>query len=176
MVISFALFLLAACSSTTLPGTLGSERKQFMIMSGSQMNQQASLDYSMLIGDVKAKGKLKTDPQVTRVVQRLIDQTISYRKDVISWQWRANVIQNDSVNAFAMPGGKIAVYTGLLKTIKPTDDELAAVIGHEIAHTLREHSREKASKAAAGKLTTHLITTYSGIGEYGNIEVPFAER
>ena len=71
MVISFALFLLAACSSTTLPGTLGSERKQFMIMSGSQMNQQASLDYSMLIGDVKAKGKLKTDPQVTRVVQRL---------------------------------------------------------------------------------------------------------
>lgn len=48
-------------------------------------------------------------------------------------------LKNDSVNAFAMPGGKIAVYTGLLKTIKPTDDELAAVIGHEIAHTLREH-------------------------------------
>ena len=176
ILIFFFVSILAACSSTTLPGTLGSERKQFMILSGSQMNQQASLDYSMLIWDVKAKGKLKTDPQVTRVVQRLIDQTISYRKDVISWQWRANVIQNDSVNAFAMPGGKIAVYTGLLKTIKPTDDELAAVIGHEIAHTLREHSREKASKAAAGKLTTHLITTYAGLGEYGNIAVQLAER
>ena len=176
LVMSLAALLLVACTSTTLPGTMGAERKQFMILSQNQFHQQASLDYSMLIGEVKAQGKLKNNSQVTRVVQKLIDKTPIYRNDVQSWQWRANVIENDSINAFAMPGGKIGVYSGLLTKIKPSDDELAAVLGHEIAHALREHSREKASKAAAGKLTTHLVTTYAGLGEYGNIAVQLAER
>ena len=175
-VISLALIYLVACTSTTQPGTMGAERKQFMILSQNQFHQQATQDYTMLIGEVKAKGKLKSSPQVTRVTQRLINETPIYRNDVKSWNWYANVIESDSINAFAMHGGKIGVYSGLLNKLKPTDDELAAVIGHEIAHALREHSREKASKAAAGKLTTHLVTSYAGLGEYGNIAVQLAER
>ena len=168
--------ILAACSSTTLPGTLGAERKQFIILPENDYHVQAAVDYGNLIGQLKANGKIVENAQVRRVAQRLINQTDHYRIDAPNWNWQVNVIQNDSVNAFAMPGGKIAVFTGLLTKIKPTDDELAAVMGHEIAHALREHSREKASKAAAGRLTTHLVTSYAGLGEYGNMAVKMFEK
>ena len=176
LLIAISILYLAACSSTTLPGTLGAERKQFIILPETDYHVQAAVDYGNLIGQLKTNGKIVENAQVRRVAQRLINQTDHYRIDAPNWNWQVNVIQNDSVNAFAMPGGKIAVFTGLLTKIKPTDDELAAVMGHEIAHALREHSREKASKAAAGRLTTHLVTSYAGLGEYGNMAVKMFEK
>ena len=172
----FVMSLLVGCSSTTLPGTFGAERKQFIILPENDYHIQAALDYGNMIGQLKQKGQLVENAQVRRVAQRLINQTNHYRIDAPNWNWQVNVIKNDSINAFAMPGGKIAVFTGMITKVKPTDDELAAVMGHEIAHALREHSREKASKAAAGRLTTKLVTSYAGLGEYGNLAVQLFEK
>jgi len=84
---------------------------------------------------------------VREISRRLIAATGAFRPDAPGWRWEVNVLTSKDVNAWCMPGGKIAVYTGLLAKVRPTDDELAAVIGHEIGHALREHGREQAGQA-----------------------------
>ncbi|AUZ04602.2 MULTISPECIES: M48 family metallopeptidase [Vitreoscilla] len=168
--------MLGACASTTNENTLGGNRKQFIMLPEQQYHAQAAQDYGSLIQQVRASGQLKSNAQVTRVSQRLLQQVPIYRADAAQWNWQVNVIESKDINAFAMPGGKIAVFTGLLNAVKPTDDELAAVLAHEIAHALREHSREKASKSAVGGLVTSLITSYAGLSNTGNEVVSLASK
>lgn len=144
---------LAACSTvrTTRPGAVGVEREQTMLASSGQVNRQADSAYRQTLQQAQSKHRLNQDPaQVERVraiSSRLIVATGVFRPDAPGWRWEVNVLASKDVNAWCMPGGKIAVYTGLLEKVHPTDDELAAVIGHEIAHALREHGREKAGQA-----------------------------
>ena len=101
------------------------------------LEQEAGQQYGDILKQAKAKNLLDRDPaQVARartISQRLIAQAGVFRPDAASWKWEVHVLSSDEVNAWCMPGGKIAVYTGLLNKIKPTDDELAAVLGHEIS-------------------------------------------
>lgn len=151
--LSLVAALLSGCATTTAPGVSGVERKQFMMLSEAQVVSMSKESYLATLQEASKKKTLNTNAaQVKRVrdiSRKLIRQTSHFRKDALNWQWEVNVEQNDQVNAYCMPGGKIMVYTGLIDKLKATDDELAAVIGHEIAHALREHGRERMSIAYA---------------------------
>src|SRR5690606_22029057 len=98
------------------------------------------------------------------ISKRLIGQVSVFRPDAVNWNWDVHVLSSDQVNAWCMPGGKIAVYTGLINKIRPTDDELAAVIGHEMAHALREHSREQVSQQVVTNMGLSVLSAVTGIG------------
>lgn len=146
--------LLAGCQSvqTTAGGAVGVERTQRMtpLISEAQLREQAALSYREVLTKERQQGKLNADPALTNRVRaiagRLIPAAGAFRPDATGWNWEVNVIQSDEMNAWCMPGGKIAVYTGLITKLNLTDAEIAAILGHEIAHALREHARERASE------------------------------
>ncbi|GAB1579759.1 M48 family metallopeptidase [Bordetella petrii] len=162
---------LAGCSSvqTTQSGAIGIERTQYMssMVPEQELEQEAGQQYADIIQKARAQGALDRDPkQVARVKaisQRLIAQAGTFRPDAANWQWEVHVLSLNEVNAWCMPGGKIAVYTGLLNQIKPTDAELAAVLGHEIAHALREHARERVSQQMVTNLGLSVLSIATGV-------------
>jgi len=153
--------LLAACSTTTEQGTVGVQRSQFLVVSSADMDKAAAAQYQQVIQTESPKGTVNRDPRqaerVRGIAKRLIPQTAVFRKDAPDWKWEVNVITSPEVNAWCMPGGKIAVYTGLIEKLQITDDELAAVMGHEISHALREHGRERASQQLATSAGASLL-------------------
>ncbi len=156
---------------TTRGGTVGVDRKQTMSSlapSAAQIDATARQQYGQILGEASKKGALNRDPkQVERVraiAQRLIPHTAVFRDDAPRWQWEVNVLSSDQVNAWCMPGGKIAVYTGLIQKLDITDAELAAVMGHEIAHALREHARERMARAAPVQIGAAVLGALYGQG------------
>jgi predicted Zn-dependent protease len=162
--------VLGGCASTTKPGAVGVERQQVLLVSSERIDQAAAQSYRQITTAAARKGLLDQNAQqvarVREVARRLIAQTGVFRPDAPRWKWEVNVIASKELNAWCMPGGKIAVYTGLLDKLHPTDAELAAVLGHEIAHALREHGRERASEqlatAAAISIAGALLGAPSG--------------
>jgi predicted Zn-dependent protease len=147
--------LLSGCQvvNTTSGGAVGVERKQYMfsMLSSDEVNQSYAQDYQQTLGDASNKGMLDktsaTAKRVQRIADRLVAQAPTFRPDCAAWKWEVNLIKSDELNANCGPGGKIIFYTGLIDKLQLTDDEIAAVMGHEIAHALREHGREAMSKA-----------------------------
>src|ERR1051325_1254262 len=138
---------------TTKSGAVGVDRKQRFLLSEKQVESMSAQSYVQTLRDAETKKVLNSDPvqtaRVRDIANRLIAQTGTFRPDALNWKWEVNVQQSKEVNAFCMAGGKIMVYSGLRNQLKPSDDERAEVMGHEIAHALREHSREQMSEAYA---------------------------
>lgn len=168
-----ATLALASCQTvqTTQSGTVGVERRQTMMLSSAEVNRGAEQAYQQTLKQAMQKGTLNRDPgQVQRVraiASRLIPATGAFRGDAPGWKWEVNVITSSDINAWCMPGGKIAVFTGLIEKLRTTDDELAAVMGHEIAHALREHGRERASQQVAQSVAVNVIGAVVGLGDIG---------
>ena len=141
------------CASTTQSGAVGVERKQLLLVSSQEAEQGAAVFYAKEKEKFARAGALNVNPQQTarvkHIVAGLIEQAGAFRPDTRNWQWEVNVISSPEVNAYCAAGGKMAIYTGLLDGLKLTDNEVAAVMGHEIAHALREHTREAMSQALA---------------------------
>jgi predicted Zn-dependent protease len=160
-----------ACQTvqTTNPGAVGVQRKQHMLVSEQEVEKGAQVAYQQELDKARQKGALNPDQQTYKRIQtianRLIPQTTTFRPDAGQWRWEVNVQKTDDVNAYCMPGGKIMVYTGLIDQLKATDAELAAVIGHEIAHALREHSRERLSRTYAEQIALAGVALATGAGE-----------
>jgi predicted Zn-dependent protease len=116
----------------------------------AQLEAAAMQQYTDIKQQAHKQGVLAPDnhPQVQRlraIAKRIIPHSVRFNERARQWQWEVNLIGSKDVNAFCMPGGKIAFFTGILDTLKLTDDEVAIVMGHEIAHALREHGRERAA-------------------------------
>ncbi len=167
--------LLAGCQAvnTTSGGAVGVERQQYMfsMLSTDEVNQMYAQSYQQTLGEASSKGVLDKSSAVAKRVQvianRLIAQTPKFRPDAAQWNWEVNVIKSDELNANCGPGGKIIVYTGLIDQLKLTDAEIAAVVGHEIAHALREHSREAMSKAYGVEMARQGAGALFGLGQSG---------
>ncbi|MEO8202607.1 MAG: M48 family metallopeptidase [Betaproteobacteria bacterium] len=164
-----ALGLVAGCETTTSGGAVHAERKQLLLVSSEELNKVGAQTYAKLKADAAAKGTLNQDrallQRVSSIAGRLAPQTRTFRQDAPGWPWEVNVISSPQVNAFVLPGGKIMVYTGLVSQLRLTDDELAFVLGHEMAHALREHSREQMSQALAAQTAIGIGAALLGMGQ-----------
>jgi Zn-dependent protease with chaperone function len=143
--------LIVACATSP------TGRRQLMIVSEDSAIAASKQAYVEMLKPYAQKGKIDNDPalkdRVYRITGRLIAQALKMRPETKDWDWSVKIIDDpETVNAWAMAGGKMALYTGLVKKINPTDDELAQVLGHEIAHALAKHSAEKMSVAMASTI------------------------
>jgi len=142
---------LSGCATTTQDSVSGVKRTQLLLLPESQVTSMSTQAYTQTLQEAEKKKTLNANKvqldRVRTISNRLIAKVGVFRPDATQWKWEVNVEHNDELNAYCMPGGKIMVYTGLMDKLKATDDELAAVIGHEIAHALREHGRERMSQA-----------------------------
>ncbi|MBA2412728.1 MAG: M48 family metallopeptidase [Burkholderiaceae bacterium] len=162
-----ALSALAACETvqTTDAGAVGVTRQQRVssLVTAKEVEAAADKQYDEMMAVAQQKGLLNRNQQqvqrVRTIAQRLIPQTRVFRQDAPGWAWETNVLTSKDINAWAMPGGKMAVYTGLIERLNVTDDELAAVMGHEIAHALREHARERIAR----QMGTQAVSTIGSI-------------
>lgn len=137
--------MVAGCATNPITG-----RSQAALVSDGQAARESSQAYSQLVSQARQQGAIDTDQQtiarVRGITDRLVPQAVKLRPETSNWQWEVHVIRSKEVNAWCMAGGKMAVYTGLLNQIKPTDDELAQVMAHEISHALLSHQSEKMSR------------------------------
>ena len=171
-----AVALLQGCANTTQAGAVGINRSQLLVVPSAQINQQAAEGFSKLSQEAAKQSKLNKDAKLTRRVrhigERLIAHVPVFREDAAHWDWEINVFESEELNAFCAPGGKIGFYTGIIRKLDLTDTEIAAIMGHEISHALREHSREKASQKGVANvlLSTAQKADSSGlVGSLGGI-------
>lgn len=170
--IAFVSWLISGCATNTMTG-----RSQLIIVSeAAAINKSSSLYSSMIDAydkDSKLSGNAQLNERVLNITNRLVEKAVLYKPDAQKWKWQVNVIESEEINAFCMAGGKMAVYTGLLEKVNPTDDELAQVMGHEIAHALANHTAEKMSvdiltKIAVATATVAVATSGGGTQQQRN--------
>jgi predicted Zn-dependent protease len=162
---AFALFL-SGCSTNPVTG-----RSQLMLVSESAAISASRQAYVEMLAPARDEGRIDSNPQtkqrVQRITERVVAQAVRYRPETADWDWEMSVIDDpDTINAFAMAGGKMAIYTGIITQLELTDDELAQIIGHEIAHALSAHTAEKMSVALASELA---LATYAATGQRSGV-------
>jgi len=161
-----SITLFSACTTTTRPGVVGVNRQQLMMASQSEVERLSAISFNEQNKKAQEKKILITSgPQYDRLINianRLIPQTAYFRDDTQKWNWQLSLINSPVLNATCAPGGKITFYTGIIDQLKLNDDEIAAIMGHEIAHALREHGRERLSQAMAQSAITNIALAAAG--------------
>ena len=158
--------LLLACANTTRSGAVGVNRSQFMMVSSTEVDRLSAVSYNEQNQKAKEKnilvGSGPTYDRLKTVSNRLIQQTSIFRDDTRQWNWQLTLINAPIINATCAPGGKITFYTGLIEQLNLSDDEIASIMGHEIAHALREHGRERLSQALAQSAVSNIAIAAAG--------------
>lgn len=163
------IFLLVGCVSSTRPGAVGVQREQMLIVSAEEVNGAFASQYQKQNTDAVRNGTLiRQGPEferIRKIANRIIPQTRFFRDDTSQWKWGVVLIDEPTVNANCGAGGKITFYTGIIRQLRLTDGEIAAVMGHEVGHAIREHSREKMSQALLQNSLAALAISRSSANE-----------
>lgn len=154
--------LFSGCMSTTNMGTAGADRKQFMVIPEKAWTAQSERSYTRYVNRAKDQQVLVIDAKLNQVMEQLRTEADAFRTGSEQWKWDIKGNLNGELNAHSLPGGKIIVNTGLYWGLKLNQDELAFVVAHEMAHSLRDHNREKASMLLASNLA--ILTATAGAG------------
>ena len=171
-------FVIALASAGVLPAfaqvDVGEASSLRSLVPAGQLEAAATQQYSALMEKARAQRALAPDghPQLQRlraISKRLIAQSPKWNERARQWQWEVNLIGSKTINAFCMPGGKIAVFTGILDQLQLSDDEAAMVLGHEIAHALREHARARIAKTRGTGTLLSLGSQILGLGQVGDL-------
>ncbi len=169
MAASLSTLTLTGCTSTTNSGAVGVDRQQLLLVSSEQVLALSAQSYAKTIQEAKSKGVLDTNTaqlnRLKNIANRLVGQVGVYRADAAKWQWEVHTIKSNDLNAFVVPGGKIMFYSGIIDRLNLTDDEIAAIMGHEISHALREHSRERLSREYATQTGIGLAASIFGLSQ-----------
>jgi Zn-dependent protease with chaperone function len=153
-----ALAVLGGCATNTMTG-----RSQLSLVSEASVSQQSVSSYTAMMGDLDKKKKIiegtALNDRVNTISNKLIQQAVLYHPKSSQWDWKVSVIDDDkTVNAFCMPGGLMAIYTGIIYQLDATDDEIANVMGHEIGHALAGHGAEKMSMQMASNTAVAILS------------------
>jgi Zn-dependent protease with chaperone function len=164
----------AAATGALAQVDVGSSSGLRKLVSAETLENSARQQYAQVLAEARAKGALAPDdePQLQRlqtIARRLISHTAPWNPRSRDWKWQVNLIGSKQVNAWCMPGGKIAFYTGILDQLKLNDDEVAMIMGHEMAHALREHARERLAKSQATSIGLSIASQLLGLGQLGDV-------
>ncbi len=176
----FSAALLAGVAAASVPALaregvdVGKTSPLSKLVSAEQIEQAAAQEYAQLLQQAARQRALApaSDPQLIRlraIAQRIIPFTAEWNPRARQWRWEVNLIRSKQINAFCMPGGKIAFFSGIIDSLKLTDAEIAMVMGHEMAHALREHAREQLGKNAATRGAIELGAALLGLGDGGRM-------
>ena len=176
----FGRAVLAAGAAVAVPAwsregvEVGPPSQLSRLISPEQIEKAATEQYTMMLREAAQKRALgpESHPQVVRlraIAQRVIPHTYEWNSRARSWRWEVNLIGSNQINAFCMPGGKIGFYYGILDKLKLTDDEVAMIMGHEMAHALREHAREQMGKTMATRGAIEIGAALFGLGDVGRM-------
>ena len=151
---------------------VGRSSRLASLVPAAEVENAAAQQYNEILQQAASKRALAQPdhPQLQRVravAQRLIAQAPQWNQHAANWKWEVNLIGSNQVNAFCMPGGKIAIFSGILDQLKLTDDEIAMVMGHEMAHALREHARERMAKGTLTNVGANVLVQVLGLGQVG---------
>ena len=151
---------------------VGKNSKFTKLVSADQIEQAAAQQYQQMLQQAAAKNALlpaahQQTKRLRAIAQKIIPFSYEWNPRAKAWKWEVNILNSNQINAFCMPGGKIAFYTGILEQLKLTDDEVAMIMGHEVAHALREHARERMGKSAATNIGISLGAQLLGLGNSG---------
>ena len=166
---------LAACQTNPVTG-----RQQLMLVSEDSAIAASKEAYVAMLQPLEKNGQVNNNAAETARIERitglLVAQAIKFRPETESWEWNIKVIDEPkTVNAWAMAGGKMAIYTGLIDQLKATDDELAQVLGHEIAHALAKHTAERMSRAMAMQAGLGVVAATTQGSQYGGLALTGAQ-
>ena len=171
-------FLLAAGAAVAAPALaqveVGGSSEVRKLVPADTLESSARQQYSQVLAEAKSKGALAPEdhPQLVRlhtIARRLIPHTAQWNPRAREWKWQVNLIGSKQLNAWCMPGGKIAFYTGIIDQLQLDDDQIAMIMGHEMAHALREHARERLAKSQATNAVISIGSALLGLGQLGNI-------
>ncbi len=149
---------------------VGGNSKFSKLVPAGDVEKAAAQQYQKMMQEAAAKNALlpADHPQSLRlraIAQKIIPFSYEWNPRAKDWQWEVNILNSNQINAFCMPGGKIAFYTGILEQLRLTNDEVAMIMGHEVAHALREHARERMGKSAATNIGINLGASLLGLGQ-----------